>query len=47
MWKFGWQFHSSGFADSYDGCFARHGYGWDERDLNVDVEQRRFRLDQQ
>jgi hypothetical protein len=27
-------------ADGNVSCFAYHGYGWAERDLNVDVEQR-------
>jgi hypothetical protein len=32
-------------SDSYIGCFADHGYGGVERDLNLDIEQRYVRHD--
>jgi hypothetical protein len=30
-------------ADGDLNCLAHHAYGWDERDLDVDVEQRFLR----
>jgi hypothetical protein len=45
MWKLGCE---SNFvpADRYVDCFAHYDPGWYERNPDVDVDQRRLRLDQ-